>query len=86
MADIRGAETDELKEDSQVTVSSRRRRRRRRRSCVDRQIREAVERDGRIGLGDAVNVRAGGRRVKRTGGEEYDDGESVGATAEDELA
>ena len=83
MADIRAAETDELKEDSQVTAS---RRRRRRRSCVDRQIREAVERDGRIGLGDAVNVRAGGRRVKRTGGEENDDGESVGATAEDELA
>ena len=45
-----------------------------------------MERDGRIGLGDAVNVRGGGRGVKRTSREENDDGESVGVTVKDELA
>ena len=78
MEDIRGTETDELKQDSEVTASGRR--------GVDREIGEAVERDRRIGLGDVVNVRGGGRGVKRTSREENDDGESVGVTVKDELA
>ena len=78
MEDIRGTETEELKEDSDDTASGRR--------GVDREIGEAVERDRRIGLGDVVNVRGGGRGVKRASGEENGDGESVGVTAKDELA
>ena len=77
MEDIRGTETDELKQDSEVTASGRR--------GVDREIGKAVERDGRIGLGDVVNVRGGCRSVKRAGGEENGDGESMGATTKDEL-
>ena len=40
-----------------------------RRRGVYRHIREAAERNGRIGLGDAVNVRVDGRSVKRVDGE-----------------
>ena len=78
MEDIRGTETDELKQDSEVTASGRR--------GVNREIGKAVEKDGRIGLGDVVNVRGGGRSVKRARGEENGDGESVGVTTKDELA
>ena len=78
MADIRVTETDEVKEVPEGTVSGRR--------GVDREIRKAEERDGRIGVGDVVDVRSGGRSVERAGSEENGDGEAVGATAENQLA
>lgn len=48
--------------------------------------REAVEGDGRGGLGDGIEVGVGGRGVEEAGGDEDVDGEFGGVVVEDELA
>lgn len=76
MEDIRGAETNKVKEVTEKTAGGRR--------SVDG--RKADEGDGGIGFGEPVNVRSGGRSVKRAGGKKNSDGESAAATAEDEVS
>ncbi|RVW12247.1 Retrovirus-related Pol polyprotein from transposon RE1 [Vitis vinifera] len=69
-------ETQKLEHVGQATKSWR---------CGEWEIREAVEGDGRGGLGDSIDVRGGGRRVKRASCEENDNGEFAVIEAKNEL-
>ena len=69
-------ETQKLEHVGQATKSWR---------CGEWEIREAVEGDGRGGLGDSIDVRGGGRRVKRASCEENDNGEFAVIAAKNEL-
>ena len=76
MENIRIIETQELEHVGQATKSWR---------CGEWEIREAVEGDGRGGLGDSIDVRGGGWSVKRASCEENNNGEFAVVAAKNEL-
>ena len=67
MKDIGSAEAQEVAKEGNVASS--------RRSTVNGAVREGVESNGGVGLGDSVNVGGGGWGFKGTIGEQNSDGE-----------
>ena len=77
MKDIGSAEAQEVAKEGNVASSGR--------STVNGAVREGVESNEGVGLGDSVNVGGGGWAFEGTIGEQNSDGELVGILVEDEL-
>ena len=82
MKDIGSTEVQEVAKEGNVASSGR--------STVsgavrEGAVREGVESNGGVGLGDSVNVGGGGWGFEGTIGEQNSDGELVGILVEDEL-